>query len=288
MSKYDYRLPFQFKLSEFMDPSSQFSILTYQVDKPYQIHWHEFCEMEYVISGTGSQILNGVTHPLEKGSLYFINPSDFHEIIVEKENPVELYNVKLSETLIRDELYHKLYSNEKENITVLSGQNFIDVENDFKLLLNEYNNARMFKEILITDLIEKILITIIRNGSSNNTSNSIIEPKYLQHHVYKSLIYIQNNFQKNITLEEMANLSHISPNYFSELFHKTVGCSFQNYLQNLKLRNALILLKNTKLTASEICERSGFNSYAHFSRLFKQKYGYSPRSLHKKITMGNL
>ncbi len=278
MGKKIIELPFQHKFNRFIDPSMRLSIIREKIDQRIKIHWHEFCELEYIVSGAGIQILNGIKYKIEKGSLYFLTPRDFHEIIAFKEEPIELYNVKLSETIIRRDIYQNLFINDYENITVITGQDHLLMENNFNILFDEYNNNRLFSNIILANMLEQILITIIRKRNSVNDKKIKLKHDYQEHPVYKSLIYMQNHFHDDLTLEQIASQSHISVNYFSELFHKTVGCSFQNYLQNLRLRNALVLLINSGLTATEVCEKSGFNSYAHFSRLFKQKYGCSPRS----------
>ncbi len=284
MKSYDYPIPFQYKFSEFMGPSSKFSVLKKQVDESFILHCHEFWEVEYIISGTGIQRLNGVEYKLEKGNIYFVNPSDFHEITVDMADPIEMYNIKFSEIILRDEIYRVLYNQNKNHVAYLKAHDLIYMENDLRNLFDEYNHSKVFKDIIISDIFERILITIIRKEVSGKISKTI-EMEYEPHPVYKSLSYIQNNFHDNLTLEEVAKEMHISQNYFSELFHKMIGCSFQSYLQNLRLRNALILLTNSGLSPSDVCRKSGFNSYEHFSRIFKRKYGYSPSLLRKNNKM---
>ena len=79
----------------------------------------------------------------------------------------------------------------------------------------------------------------------------------------------------------MAEKVHLTPNYFSQCFHESIGMSFQNYLQNLRIEQAYKLIKASKLTVTEICFSCGFNSLPYFITTFKKRYGESPGQVRK-------
>jgi AraC-like DNA-binding protein len=68
----------------------------------------------------------------------------------------------------------------------------------------------------------------------------------------------------------------LSANYFSECFHRVVGTPFQTYLADTRLEFAKALLGVSQLSVTEVCYASGFNTLAHFERMFKRKYGHTP------------
>jgi transcriptional regulator GlxA family with amidase domain len=95
--------------------------------------------------------------------------------------------------------------------------------------------------------------------------------------IRRALIYMHHHFREQLTLEEVAAQARLSPNYFSECFHKATGSRFQSYLQELRLRFARTLLEMSDLHVTTICHASGFNTLSHFERAFKGRHGQPPR-----------
>lgn len=94
--------------------------------------------------------------------------------------------------------------------------------------------------------------------------------------------YIENNYEKDITLQQTANHVLMSPNYLSSLFKKEMGIGFVEYLLQYRIEKAKEMLLSTSLKSYEISLRVGFNDNAYFSRMFKKLTGESPREFRKK------
>ena len=93
--------------------------------------------------------------------------------------------------------------------------------------------------------------------------------------------YMNDNMQKNITLEELAILANLHPNYLIRSFKNQFGETPLKYLNNLRLEKIVSLLCGTDLSFREIMKMTGFSEPAYFSGFFKQKTGYSPREYRK-------
>ncbi len=83
------------------------------------------------------------------------------------------------------------------------------------------------------------------------------------------------NYQKPITLAELAEKAGYSKSRFSHLFSEITGTTPKQYLNNVRLQVSCELL-STGLTVAEIADRCGFNDPLYYSRIFKKKYGLSP------------
>lgn len=97
--------------------------------------------------------------------------------------------------------------------------------------------------------------------------------------------YIQDNFRSNVTLPEIAKLFSMSPSAFSHYFKNSTGKNLTEYMIEYRLGHATRLLLDTSQNITEICFDSGFNNISNFGRLFKKKYGMTPkefRALYKK------
>lgn len=88
--------------------------------------------------------------------------------------------------------------------------------------------------------------------------------------------YIRNHYNEDISLEMIAGKVFVNPAYFSQLFKKEMGCGFNDYLNNLRIENAKILLKQPFLKVNEVADMVGYNSIAYFNRIFKKYIGVTP------------
>jgi AraC-like DNA-binding protein len=100
--------------------------------------------------------------------------------------------------------------------------------------------------------------------------------------VEKAKAYIDHNYaQKGLTLHEVANKNHVSPNYLSYLFKKITGLNLWEYVIRLRMEESKKLILTTDLRRYEIAEKVGYESPEHFSKIFKRYYGMSPSELKK-------
>ncbi|ANE48394.1 AraC family transcriptional regulator [Paenibacillus swuensis] len=98
----------------------------------------------------------------------------------------------------------------------------------------------------------------------------------------KARAYIDQHYaQKGLTLQEVAQKNHISPNYLSYLFKKNTGFNLWEYVIKLRMEESKKLLLQTDMRRYEIAEKVGYESPEHFSKIFKKFYGISPSELKK-------
>lgn len=90
--------------------------------------------------------------------------------------------------------------------------------------------------------------------------------------VYK---FIENNFQRNITIEEMGTLTHLSKAAFCRYFKKMTRLTFTEFLNQYRIEQAKRLLKEDK-NVTETCFECGFESLSYFNRIFKKVVGQNP------------
>ncbi|MFC5630998.1 MULTISPECIES: helix-turn-helix transcriptional regulator [Streptococcus] len=99
--------------------------------------------------------------------------------------------------------------------------------------------------------------------------------------IQNALLYIDQHYQSNIKLNQLAEHCHISKNYLSSLFHKEVNMSLSDYLQKYRIEKACELLSNKNLSILEISERCGFQSSDYFSKVFKELKQMTPSQYRK-------
>jgi two-component system response regulator YesN len=114
-------------------------------------------------------------------------------------------------------------------------------------------------------------------GKPDKSDNSILA---------KARKYIQENYQRSITIKEVAGSVFVSPGYLSSLF-KQANEPFLKYLTQLRIRKAKELMEDPKLRIYDVVEMVGYSDPAYFSEIFKKMTGRSPNEYRGHIRPGN-
>ncbi len=95
--------------------------------------------------------------------------------------------------------------------------------------------------------------------------------------------YIKKNFNKEISLNDISVRFFINPYYFSQLFKKRTGDTYQNYLTGIRITRARKLLEETDLRIYEVCAMVGYTDTSHFNKVFKRIVGVKPSEYKRRI-----
>jgi AraC-like DNA-binding protein len=98
-----------------------------------------------------------------------------------------------------------------------------------------------------------------------------------------ALEYIHLHFSENPSRAKVARVAGFAPRYFSRLFKKHEGKTFERYLHDLRIERSKQLLESSGLDAARIAELSGFRSASYFSRAFRRAVGHSPTSYREEL-----
>ncbi|MTW85273.1 response regulator [Virgibacillus dakarensis] len=102
-------------------------------------------------------------------------------------------------------------------------------------------------------------------------------------YIEKAKTFMQQHFQRSLTLEETALHVGLSPNYFSNLFKQEFGTTFIDYLTKIRLQRAKELLEENRFSLKEISSMVGYNDPNYFSRVFKKHFSESPKHFRQTI-----
>lgn len=230
-----------------------------------------------------------------------------HHNIVDMAIPIIVQNKYLGAimagqaTLLND-------TNELEQIT-FSGVKDIATKNQtinmYKMLpVLEYSQIKdishMLFELINYTTMEKSTKKSQNNNAKNYSINSIkeaissltINTYIIDKNEYAENIcttlkpairYIYKNKNKKILLKDMASLCFISSSYFSKLFKKKFGTSFQHFIIKLKIEWSIELIEKTNLSIEQISESLGYTDCSYFIRMFKKLQGDTPLNYKKNI-----
>ncbi|TCN01089.1 two-component system response regulator YesN [Paenibacillus sp. BK033] len=94
--------------------------------------------------------------------------------------------------------------------------------------------------------------------------------------------YMEEHLVQRVTLKEVAAQFHFTPNYLGFLFKEETGVAFSDYLNDIRIRKASVMLDDPRLKVYEIAERVGYKNVIYFNRMFKQATGMTPGEYRKK------
>lgn len=94
--------------------------------------------------------------------------------------------------------------------------------------------------------------------------------------IYRALNYIKLHYAEPITLEAVAKHTGFSPTYFSKIFKEELSCTFNHYLNQVRIEQSKGLLLKEKLTISDICYMVGFEDQSYFIKVFRRHVGVTP------------
>ena len=100
--------------------------------------------------------------------------------------------------------------------------------------------------------------------------------------IERALKYVDSHLSEQMGYERLANILHFSPYYFHRMFSLVVGKTITAHIRDRRLEKACAMLSSTQKGTLEICLDCGFEAYSTFSRIFKNKYGLSPKEYRKQ------
>ncbi len=229
----------------------------------------------YVISGTGTLMADdskGVTqtYQIKSGQGFMLFPGQISTYVADKNLPWEYAWLEFDGLKVREmieiagitkdsPIYH---ANSKDLRQNMMEEMLYIVKNADKSPLHLIGHLYLFLDYM-TRSAETMRL---KQGG-----------RLRDFYMKEALSFIEQNFQNDISVEDIAAFCGLNRSYFGKIFHDTIGKSPQEFLMSYRMQKATELLKLTQLSIGDIGNAVGYSNQLHFSRAFKNVYGVSPR-----------
>lgn len=244
--------------------------LLLQKNQYNDIHTHNFYEFIIVLKGEFSQKINGSTVQLPKGTVYFCKPTDVHSLSTQNQyNTNILRNIAIQKDYFEQCLESLSITDTSAlySVTTLDDTTFNMYKTKTDILL-EFSQNETTNEYILQSIISDLFITVMLQ---HHQKNSI--PNWLKR-LYDEMAKEENYV---IGLPRMVELSDKSQEHMSRAFKHHYGITPSTHINNIRLKNASLLLQNSDDKILDIVYKCGFDNVSYFNRLFKIKYSLSPR-----------
>ena len=242
-------------------------------------HWHEDLELHYIVSGEADMDVNHNFYRVRAGDLLIANGNELHSAVARRDDyhaQVIIFDItNLSRELAgQNHIFHHLVHGDSV-VAELYGKIFAE----WQQRLPAYRQS-------CRAMVLELLVYLCRNHVAQvlEERDGLKRKKDLDR-LNTVLYYLSKHYTERITNAQLADMICLSEDRFGHLFRDGVGKPPLQYINELRLKKALSLLRAGGDTVTEVAEAVGFRDYNHFGRLFRKRYGVTPYEIKRGKTI---
>lgn len=241
-------------------------------------HYHEFCKLLILHSGSGSYVVESQRYQLQPGDLVLIDCNQVHKPDIDPDCIYERTILYIDPGFLKKESngvcdLYSVFSNDLGHILRLGQPQYQKICSLTSNLSAELSQNFPGREIIAKALLLELLVTIYRYQQQDAFRPSPIQPK--NDRILNVLRYLDDRICEDVNIEKLAERFFISKYHLMRLFHKETGITIHAYLTQRRLLLAREMLKKGA-SATDACYHSGFHSYSAFTRAYSKHFGTTP------------
>lgn len=227
------------------------------------LHFHDEPHLTMILNGGVIDKRQSLDVERFSGELMFFHAGESHQTI-NKLFPTKYITLQFFSDFFRINLLHETDLNKivQKNLNV------------------KFTMLKIYKELMLGDEFSASSVEMLVSGLTT-TSTSNINKKGLPKWLNKIHQQLHEDWDKKISLNDLAATADVHPKTISRLFPKYFNCTLGEYRRQIKVLKALSLIKNSKLSLTEIAHECGFYDQSHFISNFKQLTGFLPKHFKK-------
>lgn len=261
---------------------------------PILPHWHYFMEIIYMLEGNAYIEAGKDNYVLEPGDLIAFYPQMPHGIYSTGQFPLRYYVLKFDPAHLNipgsslPSISSLLaMAGEDKNLSIVFPKEKLDHEKLKRLFENSVGavtEKRFGYDIELHSNYCLILTELFRIWEEEGFQihQKTKEPS-LNEKFAEVSEYISRHYQEPIGVEEIAHQMNMSYSYFASKFKEYYGQTCKQMIQNVRLQKAEDLLRFTEFDLSYISQETGFSDCSHLIRMFKDRYGITPKQFRKNL-----
>lgn len=255
------------------------------------LHWHNEMEFIYIKSGEGNVYIDMNLYNICKGDFIMIRKDALHYLINRADYTLQyesiVFDLKLLQSSVIDycqmNFITPLLTNNINLITIIKPTDlgYLSIISYFNKIIESFRKQNLAFQLEIKGFFLCLFSEIFSNDYiSSNSSNIETENKKVLK-LKKVINYININYNKPISIKDLAVIADYSEYHFIRFFKTETGKTCVDFINSFRIEKASNLLKNTTLSVTEISFEVGYENVSYFIKLFKKFFGLSP-SVYRK------
>ena len=242
-------------------------------------HYHEFCKILLLVSGSGGYYVDGQRYHLQAGDIVLLGSRSIHKPEMEAGVPYERIIIYVDPGFLQSSSTPEcdllsVFSGEKGHVLRLSENRKKRIFQLAAALEEDLKGQDFGQDILSTSGLLRLMVELGRARQRQNASDSgPMMPR--SDRVRDILRYIDSHLAEDIDVDEIAREFFISKYHMMRQFREETGTTIHLYLTQKRLMLARSLIEGG-MRATEACYRSGFRSYSSFTRACAKHFGATP------------
>ena len=220
----------------------------------------------YVVKGNSNYTVNGKTHEINPGGLLCLKEGDLVEAVTSPQNPMQHFDVSFRQKYQNSRisaggvLFPRVYS-------IGLRQDIIDIFREMTVCWTEQHRGYPMKcqalLMLILHRLSEIIVYDVDSAPGDYRINKITR-------------YIAKHYAEKLTVEKLASQIHLDSDYLGQIFKKKTGMTIHQYINQVRVQNAELMLQSGHYKVHEAAERCGFSDIFHFYKKFRSLRGFAP------------
>lgn len=245
----------------------------------FRSHWHEHIEMHYVLEGAAVFHIDQERYEAQPGDLIIANRNELHAGY-STTVPYEAALMVLDPTDISRELgeehwrYPSLVRDDPTVRQMITG------------IFTAWEEKGPVYRALCRARVTELLVYLCRHYAMESLpAKDAVQRRRDLERLQPALDYIEHHYAERISVARLAEILCLSPDRLGHLFRDGVGQAPLQYINEIRLRKAMNLLKTEEYTVTQVAQAVGFFDYNHFGRLFRRRYGCTPNQVRQGRTV---
>ena len=247
------------------------------------MHWHDEMEIIYIKKGNGTITVDFTQHTVSAGDIALILPGQLHSISQFESESMEYENIIFRLSMLMGDngdgctvhFLKPLQEGQAKN-PVLIQRNQPDHE-VFGKVIQELDRFSEIRGNGYQLAVKGQLFLFLYYAYGRGILFTEKKPGHAREKIKGILEYIREHFGEEITIRQAAELCFYSESHFMKYFKQYAGMPFIQYLNDYRLTRAGEYLKMTEENVTQIALKCGFENLSYFNRLFRRKFGVTPR-----------
>lgn len=254
----------------------------------FHLHWHPELEINLVTKGQAEVIINFESHIVSEGDIVLLNKEEVHGFFRCQSSDFNcravLFHLDFIGAKNADDIFLEaigpLSSKEIrfQNIICTNALYYEELKNVLMKIFDLYEEKSPFYKVQLKSDLLHILYLLFCHAQADQ------EPLFSKRNtaMKAAVSYIAQNYNRSLPAAEVAQAAGYSKFHFLRIFKACTGTEYTHYVNQVRFSRALVLLRETSLSVTDIAMTVGFSDSAYFTKKFKEEFHTTPLKFRSK------